>query len=69
MTTCPSRFDAAGGFASRAVKEPAVICHPTTLESIFGLSTMTAWQYNNLWTSWDGFPLRPDNFDELVAER
>ena len=30
MTTCPSRFDAAGGFASRAVKEPAVIAFSTT---------------------------------------
>jgi mono/diheme cytochrome c family protein len=42
---------------------------PTTLESVFGTSTMTAAQYNLLWTSWDGFLLRPDNFDDLVAER
>jgi mono/diheme cytochrome c family protein len=42
---------------------------PTTLESLFGSSTMTAAQYNSLWLSWGGFLLRPDNFDELVAER
>ncbi|HEX5067309.1 MAG TPA: hypothetical protein VFY49_14405, partial [Myxococcota bacterium] len=41
----------------------------TTLESVFGTSTMTATQYNLLWTSWSGFLLRPDNFDDLVAER
>ena len=42
---------------------------PTTLESIFGTSTMTATQYNLLWTSWSGFLVRPSNFDDLVAER
>jgi endo-cleaving rubber dioxygenase len=42
---------------------------PTTLESGFGTSTMTSTQYNMLWTSWSGFLVRPDNFDELVAER
>jgi len=42
---------------------------PTTLESGFGTSTLTAAQYNALWTSWGGFLVRPDNFDELVAER
>jgi len=41
----------------------------TTLESGFGTSTMTAAQYNLLWTSWSGFLLRPSNFDDLVAER
>ena len=42
---------------------------PTTVESLFGTSTLTAAQYNALWTSWGGFLLRPDNFDDLVAER
>jgi len=42
---------------------------PTTLESGFGTSTLTASQYNALWTTWGGFLLRPDNFDDLVAER
>ena len=42
---------------------------PTTLESLFGSSTLTAAQYNSLWLSWGGFLLRPDNFDDLVAER
>lgn len=42
---------------------------PTTVESVFGAATLTAAQYNSLWISWDGFLLRPDNFDELVAER
>lgn len=42
---------------------------PTTPESLFGASSLTAAQYNSLWRSWDGFLIRPDNFDELVAER
>jgi hypothetical protein len=42
---------------------------PTTLESGFGTATMTSLQYNMLWTSWSGFLVRPDNFDDLVAER
>lgn len=42
---------------------------PTTVESLFGAATLTAAQYNSLWRSWDGFLIRPDNFDELVAER
>jgi hypothetical protein len=42
---------------------------PTTLESLFGASALTAAQYNLLWTTWGGFLLRPDNFDDLVAER
>jgi mono/diheme cytochrome c family protein len=42
---------------------------PTTVESGFGTSTLTAAQYNALWTTWGGFLLRPDNFDDLVAER
>lgn len=42
---------------------------PTTLESGFGTSTMTAAQYNALWMTWGGFLFRPSNFDELVAER
>jgi hypothetical protein len=41
----------------------------TTLESGFGTSTLTAAQYNSLWLTWGGFLLRPDNFDDLVAER
>ncbi|ARN18758.1 rubber dioxygenase RoxB [Piscinibacter gummiphilus] len=40
-----------------------------TLESVFGASTLTATQYNALWTTWGGFVVRPDNFDQLVAER
>lgn len=42
---------------------------PNTLESLFGTSTLTAAQYNSLWMTWGGFLVRPDNFDELVAER
>src|SRR5262245_14097527 len=41
----------------------------TTPESLFGSSTLTAAQYNSLWLSWGGFLVRPDNFDDLVAER
>jgi hypothetical protein len=41
----------------------------TTLESNFGSSTLTAAQYNALWMTWGGFLLRPNNFDDLVAER
>jgi mono/diheme cytochrome c family protein len=43
--------------------------NPNTLESVFGTSTMTAAQYNSLWLTWGGFLVRPDNFDQLVAER
>jgi mono/diheme cytochrome c family protein len=43
--------------------------NPNTVESVFGTSTMTAAQYNSLWLSWGGFLIRPDNFDDLVAER
>ncbi|MBD2858882.1 hypothetical protein IB286_07635 [Spongiibacter sp. KMU-158] len=32
------------------------------------VAALTAQQYNNLWITW-GLPGRPDNFDELVAER
>ncbi len=42
---------------------------PTTVESLFGTSTLTAAQYNSLWMTWGGFLFRPDNFDDLVAER
>ncbi|WP_245932528.1 rubber dioxygenase RoxB [Isoalcanivorax indicus] len=42
---------------------------PMSLESGFGISTFTASQYNQLWRIWGGFMLRPDNFDELVAQR
>jgi hypothetical protein len=41
----------------------------TTPESLFGSSTLTAAQYNSLWLTWGGFLIRPDNFDDLVAER
>jgi mono/diheme cytochrome c family protein len=33
-----------------------------------GNATITALQYNNLWLVW-GMPGRPDNFDQLAAER
>lgn len=42
---------------------------PFALNSAFGISTFTAGQYNDLWKVWGGFLLRPNNFDELVAER
>jgi hypothetical protein len=36
--------------------------------AVWGLATFTADQYNQLWKSW-GLDARPDNFDQLVAER
>jgi hypothetical protein len=42
---------------------------PTSIESLFGTSAFSAAQYNALWTIWGGFLFRPDNFDQLVAER
>jgi hypothetical protein len=42
---------------------------PTAPESLFGIATFSASQFNNLWTIWGGFLSRPDNFDQLVAER
>lgn len=43
--------------------------NPYALNAAFGISTFTAEQYNNLWRIWGGFLLRPNNFDDLVAER
>jgi len=34
-----------------------------------GSSTITAQQYNSIWQVWGGYMSRPENFDELVAER
>jgi hypothetical protein len=42
---------------------------PTTVESLFGIGTFTASQYNSLWQIWGGFLWRPNNFDQLAAER
>lgn len=42
---------------------------PNSVDAAFGISTFTAAQFNSLWTIWGGFLLRPDNFDQLVAER
>jgi mono/diheme cytochrome c family protein len=42
---------------------------PTTYQSLYGTTTMTAAQYNSLWTVWGGFLLRPSNFDTLVSQR
>lgn len=41
---------------------------PYSPASGFGLSWISPKMYNNLWKSW-GLEERPDNFDELVAER
>ena len=37
--------------------------------AVGGISTFSATQFNKLWTIWGGFSERPDNFDELVAQR
>ncbi|EKF72879.1 hypothetical protein A11A3_16560 [Alcanivorax hongdengensis A-11-3] len=42
---------------------------PSLPEAAFGISTFTAMQYNQLWRIWGGFMFRPDNFDQLVAQR
>jgi len=42
---------------------------PWTLPSGFGVATLPARAYNDLWKVWGGFDERPDNFDELVAQR
>lgn len=48
---------------------------PTTYSSSGSLFTISAEAYNRLWLNWTGYllapalPARPDNFDELVAER
>jgi hypothetical protein len=36
--------------------------------AVWGLATFSADQFNQVWKSW-GLAARPDNFDELVAER
>lgn len=43
--------------------------YPLTVKGAFGISTFPATQYNKLWKIWNGFWWRPDNFDQLVAER
>ena len=40
-----------------------------SVASAFGIATFSATQYNKLWKIWGGFPTRPANFDELVANR
>ncbi|WP_143735666.1 hypothetical protein [Microbulbifer mangrovi] len=42
---------------------------PFTAEAAGGISTMTPGQYNDLWKSWGGYVSKPDNYDQLVAER
>lgn len=48
---------------------------PSTLGSGGSLFTIAADDYNNVWQTWTGYiaapqlPTRPENFDELVAER
>ncbi|MGH8493772.1 MAG: rubber dioxygenase RoxB [Moraxellaceae bacterium] len=42
---------------------------PFALESGFGIATFPSNSYNNLWRVWGGFLMRPNNFDQLVAER
>ncbi|MCA9659405.1 MAG: hypothetical protein KC486_13750 [Myxococcales bacterium] len=41
---------------------------PENIEAGFGIATFPASSYNLMWTSWGLFS-RPNNFDELVAER
>lgn len=43
--------------------------NPYALNAAFGIATFTANQYNRLWRVWGGFLFRPNNFDQLVAER
>jgi endo-cleaving rubber dioxygenase len=42
---------------------------PTLPEAAFGISTFSAEQFNQVWKIWGGFMFRPDNFDQLIAER
>ncbi|ERP85289.1 hypothetical protein Q670_06290 [Alcanivorax sp. P2S70] len=42
---------------------------PTLPEAGYGMSTFSAQQFNQVWRIWGGFAFRPDNFDQLVAER
>lgn len=49
--------------------KPGGLFTATEPSAELGASTMTAAQYNAVWLVWGGFLSRPDNFDELVAER
>ena len=40
-----------------------------SLEAVGGISVFSANQFNKLWTIWGGYEERPENFDELVAQR
>lgn len=57
-------------YMSREGVEGKIIRNGTTFagDAPHGAAALTAEQYNNLWITW-GLPSRPDNFDELVAER
>ncbi|MFT5576430.1 MAG: hypothetical protein ACI89D_001954, partial [Bermanella sp.] len=57
-------------YMTREGVKDKVIRHGTTFagDSAHGAAALTAEQYNNLWVTW-GLTSRPDNFDELVAER
>lgn len=66
------RFNRGGGILDTGSPTVAALFvgdNTRTAESLFGATTLTAAQYNSLWTTWGGFLVRPDNFDELVAER
>lgn len=41
----------------------------TAMAAGWGISVFSAEAYNKLWTRWAGFEERPENFDELVAQR
>lgn len=74
-TTCGelrARFDHGDALLDTGGPEVAALFtgqNPWTLNAAFGISTFTADQYNSLWKIWGGFLVRPNNFDELVAER
>lgn len=57
-------------YTGRENVENKVIRRGTTFagDSAHGAAALRAEQYNNLWLTW-GLSSRPDNFDELVAER
>lgn len=64
-----ARYDAGEVLLDPGSAGPGGLFTGTNPTSNGNTSTFTANQFNQLWTVWGGFVTRPDNFDELVAER
>lgn len=66
------RFNLGGGLLDTGGPNVAALftgSNYKSLAAVAGISVFSARSYNKLWTRWEGFEQRPENFDELVSER